>query len=230
MLTLLLKVTPVLGWFWSNSLILCSIKETEKSFAFYKMNLVSCKVKHRTCLVTQVLCLMQLCCQSYTIPHKVNESNSLNIYSTLLILYNIKAGRIQRLHAWQIISSMFPDYISLKTVLKKLTFVWKSSWLPMKGLEEELMSIKARFVFLSKSSKKIWAYFECLFCIIMSRCIYVLNVSVVLVVSHQNSVLVTVRISGVVVLPHVVRQVLSMRRVEVPDGIISKLLCVMNYW
>lgn len=95
---------------------------------------------------------------------------------------------------------------------------------------EHVIASRTRFVLLSKSSKKVWADFIRLFVIIMCRCIYLLNASTVLVVSHQNSVLVTLRISGVIVLPYFVRQVLSMRRVEVPKGEIFVLPFVLNYW
>lgn len=83
---------------------------------------------------------------------------------------------------------------------------------------------------LPKRSKKIGANYVRLFCFIMCRCVDLIHAFVVVVVSHQNSVHVTFRVSAVVVLSDFIRQVLCMRSVEVSDGVVPVLLFVLDHW
>lgn len=64
----------------------------------------------------------------------------------------------------------------------------------------------------------------------MCRCIDLFNALCVVVVLHQYSVFVTFGVSAVVVLPDFIRQVLSMRRVEVSNGKVPVLPFVLYHW
>lgn len=82
----------------------------------------------------------------------------------------------------------------------------------------------------TNSLKKVFANYVRLICGIVGRRINLRNAEDISVVSHQNSVHVTLGVRVVVVPPDFIRQAICMAHVEVSNGVIAAFLSVCDDW